>query len=108
FKGLSSALLHSASNPNSEDAHLVPIYATSTFTYPTTEEGMKRFAGVEKDKIYSRWANPTCKAVEETVAALEAFGLKDEKGNALQLKALLHSSGQAAMTTLFLSVLKAG
>ncbi len=108
FKGLSSTALHSASNRNAEDAHLVPIYATSTFTYHSTEEGMERFESKDKEKIYSRWANPTCKAVEETIAALEAFGLKDTNDNQLELKALLHSSGQAAMATMFLSNLKAG
>ncbi|MCX6209424.1 MAG: aminotransferase class I/II-fold pyridoxal phosphate-dependent enzyme [Bacteroidetes bacterium] len=108
FKGISSTALHSAINVNSEDAHLVPIYATSTFTYETTEIGIERFEGGDKDKIYSRWANPTCKAVEETIAALEAFGIKDIAGNDLQIKALLHSSGQAAMTTMFLSNLQSG
>src|SRR5436190_297463 len=94
FKGLSSVALHAAKNNNAEDAHLVPIYSTSTFTYGSTEEGMERFSGIEKEKIYSRWANPTCKAAEEVIEALEAFGIKDEKGAPLQLKALLHSSGQ--------------
>jgi methionine-gamma-lyase len=108
FQGISSTALHSATNNNAEDAHLVPIYATSTFTYDSTEEGMGRFDSKDKERIYSRWANPTCKAVEETIAALEAFNLKDENGNNLQLKALLHSSGQAAMTTMFLGNLKAG
>ena len=108
LKGIGSTAIHSATNNNAEDAHLVPIYATSTFTYNSTQEGMERFASKDKDKIYSRWANPTCKAVEETIAALEAFNLKDENGNPLQLKALLHSSGQAAMATMFLSNLKAG
>lgn len=108
FKGVSSTALHANHHTNSEDAHLVPIYATSTFTYGSTEEGMERFLGKEKDKIYSRWANPTCKAVETTIAALEAFGLSNENNEPLELKALLHSSGQAAMTTLFLSNLKAG
>jgi methionine-gamma-lyase len=108
LKGISSTALHSASNVNSEDAHLVPIYATSTFTYDSTEEGMERFESKDKEKIYSRWANPTCKAVEETIAALEAFGLKDADGKQLELKALLHSSGQAAMATMFLGNLKAG
>jgi methionine-gamma-lyase len=108
FQGISSTALHSATNNNAEDAHLVPIYATSTFTYDSTEEGMERFDSKDKERIYSRWANPTCKAVEETIAALEAFNLKDENGNNLQLKALLHSSGQAAMTTMFLGNLKAG
>ncbi len=108
FKGIGSTALHSATNINSEDAHLVPIYATSTFTYESTEIGIERFQDIDKAKIYSRWANPTCKAVEETIAALEAFDLKDNNGNNLQLKALLHSSGQAAMATMFLSNLQHG
>lgn len=108
FSGFSSIALHQYKNNNAEDAHLVPIYATSTFTYNSTEEGAARFTSIEKEKIYSRWGNPSFKAAEETIAAMEAFGLKDETGNPLQLKALLHSSGQAAMTTLFLSNLKAG
>jgi methionine-gamma-lyase len=69
---------------------------------------MERFAGKDKENIYSRWGNPTFKAAEQTIAALEAFGLKDEKGNQLALKALLHASGQAAMTTMFMSTLKTG
>lgn len=108
LSGFSSLALHHYKNNNSENAHLVPIYATSTFTYNNTQEGADRFTNNDKEKIYSRWGNPTFKAVEETIAAMEAFGINDENGNPLQLKALLHSSGQAAMTTLFLSNLKAG
>jgi methionine-gamma-lyase len=108
YKGLSSTAIHSGNHNNANDAHLTPIYATSTFTFNTTQEGMERFTSVDKENIYSRWGNPTFKAAEETIAALEAFGLKDDNGNALQLKALLHSSGQAAMATMFLSCVKAG
>lgn len=108
YKGLSSTAIHSANHKNANDAHLTPIYATSTFTFNTTQEGMERFTSIDKENIYSRWGNPTFKAAEETIAALEAFGLKDEQGNALQLKALLHSSGQAAMATMFLSCVKTG
>jgi methionine-gamma-lyase len=104
----SSVALHAAGHNNAEDAHLTPIYATSTFTFETAQEGMERFAGKDKERIYSRWGNPTFKVAEQTIAALEAFGLKDENGNDLQLKALLHASGQAAMTTMFMSLLQSG
>jgi len=104
--GISSVALHAAGHDNSEHAHITPIYATSTFTFDTAEEGSERFAGADKTKIYSRWGNPTFSAAERTIEALEAFNLKDENGEPLQLKALLHSSGQAAMTTLFLSNLQ--
>ncbi len=106
--GISSVAMHAAGHENADHAHVTPIYATSTFTFDTAQEGMERFAGSDKTKIYSRWGNPTFTAAEETIAALEAFGLNDTNGNPLQLKALLHASGQAAMTTLFMSNLKAG
>lgn len=108
LKGISSTAMHAAGHKNAEDAHLTPIFATSTFTFDIAEDGMDRFAGTDKTRVYSRWGNPTFTAAEETIAALEAFGLKDDNGQPLQLKALLHSSGQAAMSTLFLSNLKAG
>lgn len=108
LKGISSTAMHAAGHKNAEDAHLTPIFATSTFTFDTAQDGMDRFAGSDKTRVYSRWGNPTFTAAEETIAALEAFGLKDENGQPLQLKALLHSSGQAAMSTLFLSNLKTG
>lgn len=108
FSGISSVAMHATGHKNADDAHLTPIYATSTFTFDTAQQGMERFAGSDKTRIYSRWGNPSFTAAEETIAALEAFGLKDESGSPLKLKALLHSSGQAAMTTLFLANLKAG
>ena len=106
--GLSSVAMHTAGHHNAEFAHVTPIYATSTFTFDTAQQGMERFAGEDKSRIYGRWGNPTFTAAEETIAALEAFGLTNEHGEPLKLKALLHASGQAAMTTLFLSNLKAG
>ena len=108
FKGISTLTLHTANKENNNSSHTTPIYATSTFTFETAEEGMERFAGTDKTKLYTRWGNPTFAAAEQTLEALEAHGLTNEKGEPLQLKALLHSSGQAAMTTLFFSNLSAG
>ena len=108
FKGISTLTLHTANKENNNTSHTTPIYATSTFTFETAEEGMERFKGTDKTKLYTRWGNPTFSAAEQTIEALEAHGLTNEKGETLQLKALLHSSGQAAMSTLFLSNLSAG
>ena len=108
FTGIGSVALHAAGHNNAEYSHTTPIYATSTFTFDTAQQGMERFMSVDKERIYTRWGNPTFKAAEETIAALESFGLKDEDGKPLQLKALLHASGQAAMTTMFLSNLQSG
>ena len=108
FKGISTLTLHTANKENNNSSHTTPIYATSTFTFETAEEGMERFKGTDKTKLYTRWGNPTFSAAEQTIEALEAHGLTNEKGETLPLKALLHSSGQAAMSTLFLSNLSAG
>lgn len=108
LSGITSVALNAANKENSANAHVTPIYATSTFVFDSAKQGMELFESDEKDKIYSRWGNPTFKVAEETIAALEAFNLKDKEGNALKLKAILHASGQAAMTTMFFSCLQAG
>lgn len=108
FTGWSSTAIHGGNIPDPNHAHLTPIYASSTFCFDTAEQGMERFASIEKEMIYSRYGNPTFKVCEQKIAALEAFGMKDENGGPLQLKALLHASGQAAMSTLFLSTLQTG
>ena len=108
YKGIGSVAIHAGETAFPESSHIAPIFATSTFTFDNAEQGMRRFAGKEEGYIYSRWDNPTFKVAEDTIAALESFQLKDAAGNPLQLRAMLHASGQAAMTTLFLSNLKAG
>jgi methionine-gamma-lyase len=108
LQGWSSTAIHGGHQKDPNFSHITPIYATSTFVFDTALEGSERFASLDKELIYSRWGNPTFKACEQKIAALEAFGLKNEQGEPLQLKALLHASGQAAMATLFLSTLKAG
>jgi methionine-gamma-lyase len=107
MKGISSISMHT-SKETANSSHIPPIYATSTFTFDTAEEGMQRFESVDKEKIYTRWGNPSFKAAEQTIAALEAYNLTYKDGSPLQLKALLHASGQAAMATMFLSNLQAG
>ncbi|HSK13358.1 MAG TPA: aminotransferase class I/II-fold pyridoxal phosphate-dependent enzyme, partial [Phnomibacter sp.] len=106
--GWSSIAIHGGHEQDPNFSHITPIYATSTFVFDTAQEGMERFASLDKELIYSRWGNPTFKECEQKIAALEAFGLKDANGSPLVVKALLHASGQAAMATLFLSNLKAG
>jgi methionine-gamma-lyase len=106
--GFSSLSIHGHESKHPNHAHVTPIYATSTFTFDTAQQGMERFEGKQEGYIYSRWGNPTFTDAEKVIAAMEAFGLKNEDGTPLQLKAILHASGQAAMSTMFLSNLKAG
>lgn len=108
FTGMGSAAIHAAQSVMAEHAHLTPIFATSTFTFDSATQGMDRFTGKEPGYIYSRFGNPTTAVAEEVIAALESFGIKDDKGGPLLVKALLHGSGQAAMATMFLANLSAG
>ncbi len=107
LSGFSSVAVHGGHKKDPNYAHLVPIYASSTFVYDDAEQGMRRFSGQEEGYIYSRWGNPTFSEAEIKIAALETFGLH-ENGSPLQVKGLLHASGMAALTTLLLSTLKAG
>ena len=108
FKGISTTTLHTANHENDNFSHTTPIYATSTFTFDSTEEGMERFKSDDKTRIYTRWGNPTFTAAQDVIAALESHGIKNADGTPLELIAYLHASGQAAMSTLFLSNLSAG
>lgn len=108
LSGFGSACVHGGHVPDPNYAHLTPIYASSTYVFDTAEQGMNRFSGKEKGYIYSRWGNPSFTEAENKIAALESFGLKDGKGDPLQVKAILHASGMAALTTLFLAHLKSG
>lgn len=108
YTSMSSVAIHAAHALSAAHAHLTPIFATSTFTFDSAEQGMNRFSGSEPGFIYSRFGNPTVAAAAEVIARLEAFNLFAEDGAPLQLKALLHASGQSAMATMFLSLLTAG
>lgn len=100
--GWSSVAVHAGHKKDPMYAHLVPIYASSTYVFEDAEQGMRRFSGKEEGYIYSRWGNPTITEAEEKIVALETFGLN------MQAKGILHSSGMAAITTLMLATLKPG
>jgi methionine-gamma-lyase len=88
-------------------AHLTPIYASSTYVYDEAEQGMRRFSGKEEGYIYSRWGNPTINEAELKIAAMETFEIEKD-GKPLEAKAILHASGMAAISSLFIATLKRG
>lgn len=107
LNGFGSVAIHSGHEEDGNNAHLTPIYASSTYVFDNAEQGMRRFNGEEKGYIYSRWGNPTMAEAERKIAALESFKI-EANGKPLQLKTLLHASGMAALSTLILGNLKAG
>ncbi|MBA3828493.1 MAG: aminotransferase class I/II-fold pyridoxal phosphate-dependent enzyme [Taibaiella sp.] len=106
--GFETICIHGGHTPENNRAHLTPIYASSTYTFDSAEQAIAVFKGQEEGYIYGRFGNPTINEAEERIAMLEAYGLKDKEGNQLKLKAILHSSGMAAVSTMLLSNLQAG
>lgn len=76
---------------------VTPIYQTSTFLFDSTAELEAYQAGRSTKDIYSRYNNPTVRATEAKIAALEHAEA-----------ALLVPSGMAAISTALLGLLKAG
>jgi methionine-gamma-lyase len=107
-QGFETLCIHGGHKEESNHAHLTPIYASSTYTFDSAEHGAALFSGKEKGYIYGRFGSPTTNEAEARIALMEAYGLKDGQGKPLQLKAILHASGMAAITTVLLSNAKAG
>ncbi len=80
-----------------EGEHCEPIFTTSSFVFGSAAEAAGRFAGDLAGNIYSRFTNPTVRAFEERLAALEGA----ECGVAT-------ASGMAAILALCMGLLKSG
>lgn len=103
-----SSCVHAGFEAEQHHSHLTPIYASSTYLFDSAEHAVDLFTGKEKGYIYGRFGNPGITQTEDKIAALEAFKLFNEDGSPLQLKAILHSSGMAAISTLLLANVKEG
>ncbi len=106
--GFETICVHGGHHPESNHAHLTPIYATSTYTFDSAAQAAAVFKGEEQAYVYGRFGSPTITEVEEKIAMLEAYGLKNNNGDPLRLKALLHASCMGAITTMLLANLRAG
>ena len=107
FKGFGSLAIHAGHIQDPMYAHLTPLYASSTYVYDEAEQCMRRFSGKEPGYIYSRWGNPTMSEAERKIAAMETYRI-EKNGQPLEAMAILHASGMAAISSLFMSTLKAG
>lgn len=97
-KGIHTTAVHAGFDPaEHKGAVSVPIYQSSTFAFPSAEEGADRFAGVSSGPIYTRLGNPTVEALERCVAELEGG-----------CGAVGTATGMAAVSTVLLALLKQG
>jgi methionine-gamma-lyase len=97
-QGIHSTAVHAGFEPaEHRGAVSVPIYQTSTFAFPSAEEGADRFAGRSSGPIYTRLGNPTVEALERCVAELEGG-----------CGAVGTATGMAAVSTVLLALLRQG
>jgi methionine-gamma-lyase len=96
-EGLNTRIVHGGNFEDQFGSATVPIYQTSTFAFANAEEGAKCFAGESDGYIYTRIGNPTINALEKAVANLEnGFG------------GIAVSSGMAAVSTIYMTLLEKG
>src|SRR3954462_586835 len=82
---------------SAHDAVTTPIVCTATYAFEDTAEIFEYFKGRKEREEYGRYGNPTVRAAERKIAALE--GAED---------CALFASGMAAVTTSMLELLKTG
>ncbi len=58
-------------HPTPEGEQSEPIFPTSSYVFESAAQAAARFAGEEPGNIYSRFTNPTVRAFQERLAALE-------------------------------------
>lgn len=92
-----SKLVHAGIAKDVHGSVVPPIYQTSTFAFESAQQGADRFAGKADGFIYTRLGNPTIRALEDCVAALEqgAGGIAT-------------ASGMGAVSTAYLAMLRSG
>ncbi len=88
--------LHAGYTPENGGPGTVPIVQSTTYRFDSTEHVAALF-DMPTEFMYSRFANPTCDAVEKKIAALEGGS-----------GAMLTSSGQAASLLSILNICSAG
>lgn len=77
-------------------AHTPPVFATSTFLYPSVEHAVDVFTNKKDAFVYSRISHPNADLIEKKVALLEGFHPESPK----PYTGLAFSSGMAAIQTL--------
>ena len=96
--GKSTKAIHAGNPKLTEFGEVsVPIFQSSTFAFPSADDGAARFSGEKAGYIYTRLGNPTINALEENVTELEGG-----------YKGLATSSGMAAITTVYTALLHKG
>ncbi len=95
--GASTLAIRAGQTRTAEGEHAEPIFTTSSFVFGSAAEAAARFAGDQPGNIYSRFTNPTVRAFERRLAALEGAEA-----------CVATASGMAAILASVMGLLQAG
>ncbi|MGD8176457.1 O-succinylhomoserine sulfhydrylase [Marinimicrobium sp. ARAG 43.8] len=95
--GLDTLAVRAGCHRSPEGEHSEALFLTSSYVFDSAREAAARFAGDTPGNVYSRYTNPTVRAFEERIAALE----KAES-------AVATASGMSAILSTCLALLQAG
>ena len=109
--GFSTLVTHFTEAENPLNAHVTPIYQTSTFNFPDVATGAAIVDRTQPGYYYTRLNNPNLEQFARKLTLLEAIDLlRESPGRALEeiASGQVFSSGMAAISTVLLACLKAG
>jgi O-succinylhomoserine sulfhydrylase len=89
--------VHEGRHQDLSDAHCEPIATTSAYVFKSAADAARKFSGSARGNVYSRFSNPTVRAFEQRLAALE--GAQD---------GVAFASGMAAIAALGHAWLESG
>ena len=89
--------VRSGGRRTAEQEHSDPMFLTSSFVFRDAAQAAARFAGRSEGNIYSRFTNPTVRAFEQRLAAMEGGE-----------RCVATASGMSAILTTCLGLLKSG
>ncbi len=95
--GLNTLAVRAGQRRTPEAEHGEPLFFTSSYVFRSAADAAARFAGDVPGNVYSRYTNPTVRAFEERIAALEGAE-----------QAVATASGMAAILATVMSLCSAG
>ncbi|MDQ2075541.1 O-succinylhomoserine sulfhydrylase [Marinimicrobium sp. ABcell2] len=95
--GLDTVAVRAGTRKTEEGEHSEALFLTSSYVFGSAQEAADRFSGEQPGNVYSRYTNPTVRAFEERIAALEGAEA-----------AVATASGMAAILSTCMALLEVG
>lgn len=95
--GIDTLAIRAGQSRTHEGEHSEALFLTSSYVFASAQEAADRFSGAQPGNVYSRYTNPTVRAFEERIAALEGAEA-----------AVATSSGMAAILCSCIALLQSG